>query len=156
MVVIGTGIGLFMQVVILVAQNDAPPSQIGTATSSATFFRSIGGSVGVAIFGAIFSARLTSGLERLPAAAVAQLHLTAGSVQVAPNAVQALPEGPRSAFLAIFVHALHGAFAWGAIFSALAFALTWALPQIELRSSSAAQLREQVPVAPQTPETIAR
>jgi EmrB/QacA subfamily drug resistance transporter len=153
MIVIGTGIGLFMQVVILVAQNDAPPEQVGTATSTATFFRSIGGSVGVAIFGAIFSARLTSGLAALPASAVAQLHLTAGSVQVSPSAVQALPDGPRSAFLAIFVHALHGAFAWGAIFSAVAFALTWVLPQIELRSASAAQLRERATVAPQAAET---
>ncbi len=47
MVVIGVGIGLFMQVVVLVAQNDASPRDIGAATSSATFFRSIGGSVGV-------------------------------------------------------------------------------------------------------------
>jgi len=45
-------------VIILVAQNDAPPRDIGTATSSATFFRSIGGSVGVAVFGAIFASRL--------------------------------------------------------------------------------------------------
>jgi EmrB/QacA subfamily drug resistance transporter len=155
MVVIGTGIGLFMQVVVLVAQNDAPPDQIGAATSSATFFRSIGGSVGVAIFGAIFSARLTAGLAGLPAAAIAQLHLSAGSIQVAPDAVRALPSATRSAFLQVFVHALHGAFAWGAIFSAIAFALSWALPQIELRRTSAARLREQAPAAPAAPPQAA-
>ncbi|HEX4691197.1 MAG TPA: MDR family MFS transporter [Solirubrobacteraceae bacterium] len=155
MVVIGTGIGLFMQVVVLVAQNDAPPDMIGAATSSATFFRSIGGSVGVAIFGAVFSSRLASGLERLPAAVVANLHLTAGSVQVAPDAVRALPNGPRTAFEGIFVHALHGAFAMGAVFSGLAFLLTWALPQIELRSSTAAQMRDQARAAPTEPPQAA-
>jgi EmrB/QacA subfamily drug resistance transporter len=151
MVVIGTGIGLFMQVVVLVAQNDAPPDMIGAATSSATFFRSIGGSVGVAIFGAIFSSRL----KRLPEAVVARLHLTAGSVQVSPDAVRALPSRPRTAFLDVFVHALHGAFAMGALFSALAFLLTWALPQIELRSSTAAQMRDQARAAPTEPPQAA-
>ncbi len=160
MVVIGTGIGLFMQVVVLIAQNDSPPDMIGAATSSATFFRSIGGSVGVAIFGAIFSSRLTAGLARLPEAVVARLHLTAGSVQVSPDAVRALPAATRNAFLDVFVHALHGAFAMGAVFSALAFLLTWALPQIELRSSTAAQMRDQARAAPTEPaqaaEVVAR
>src|SRR4051794_30751109 len=159
MVIIGLGIGMFMQVVVLVAQNDAPPQDIGAATSSATFFRSIGGSVGVAIFGAIFSARLADGLAHLPGDAVARLHLTGGSVQVDPTAVQALPTPIRTAFLDVFVHALHGAFIWGAVFAAIAFLLTWALPQVELRSASAAQMREQSrkagAAAPQAAEVVA-
>lgn len=141
MVVIGVGIGLFMQTIVLVAQNDAPPRDIGAATSIATFFRSIGGSVGVAIFGAIFASRLTDGLRELPDRTAAALHLSPGSVQVSPDAVQALPAGPRDAFLEVFVHALHGAFLWGAVFSLLAFALTWALPEIPLRRESAAEMR---------------
>ena len=51
-----------MQVLVLVVQNDAPPKDIGVATSTATFFRSMGGSLGVALFGAIFAARLNSEL----------------------------------------------------------------------------------------------
>jgi EmrB/QacA subfamily drug resistance transporter len=142
MVVIGVGIGLFMQVIVLVAQNDAAPENIGAATSGATFFRSIGGSVGVAIFGAIFASRLTGGLEKLPPDVVRSLGISPGSVQVDPNAVGALPAGPKAAFLDVFVHALHGAFVWGAVFAGLAFLLAWALPEIELRSATAAQLRE--------------
>ncbi len=142
MVIIGVGIGLFMQVIVLVAQNDARPQDIGAATSSATFFRSIGGSVGVAIFGAVFASRLTDGLRGLPAAVAERLHLSPGSAQVRPDAVQALPSGPRTAFLDVFVHALHGAFTFGAVFAGLAFLLTWALPEIPLRGRSSAEERE--------------
>jgi EmrB/QacA subfamily drug resistance transporter len=140
MVVIGVGIGLFMQVIILVAQNDAPPADIGTATSTATFFRSVGGSVGVAIFGAIFASRLTDGLRGLPAGISDRLNLDPGSVQVSPDAVQALPAGIQNAFLDVFVHSLHGAFVIGAGFALLAFAITWALPEVELRSEAGVDL----------------
>src|SRR6478752_6709867 len=59
MVVVGVGLGLVMQVLVLVVQNDARPEDIGVATSSATFFRSMGGAFGVALFGTIFASRLT-------------------------------------------------------------------------------------------------
>jgi EmrB/QacA subfamily drug resistance transporter len=154
MIVIGVGIGLFMQVIILVAQNDAPPQDIGTATSSATFFRSIGGSVGVAIFGAIFASRLTSGLAGLGGETVARLDLSPGAVQIDPAAVEALPAGPRTAFLDVFVHALHGAFVWGVVFSALAFLLSWALPEIELRTTTAAERRDESAPTPIAAEVV--
>ena len=51
MLIVGVGIGLVMQVLVLVVQNDAAPENIGVATSTSTFFRSVGGSFGVAIFG---------------------------------------------------------------------------------------------------------
>jgi hypothetical protein len=139
---------MFMQVIVLVAQNDAPPQDIGTATSSATFFRTIGGSVGVAVFGAIFSSRLTDGLRNLPGSVSERLHLTPGSAQIDPGAVQSLPAGPRRAFLDVFVDALHGAFVWGVVFAGLAFLLSWALPEIELRQSTTAQLRDEAAGAP--------
>ena len=66
MLVVGVGIGLVMQVLVLVVQNDAQPENIGVATSTATFFRSMGGSFGVAIFGAIFAARLSDQLAHFP------------------------------------------------------------------------------------------
>ena len=71
MLVVGVGIGLVMQVLVLVVQNDAPPRDIGVATSTATFFRSMGGSFGVALFGAIFASRL-AGAAREPPAGVAR------------------------------------------------------------------------------------
>ena len=66
MLVVGVGIGLVMQVLVLVVQNDVRPQDIGVATSTATFFRSVGGAFGVAIFGTIFATRLADQLSRLP------------------------------------------------------------------------------------------
>ena len=66
MLVVGVGIGLVMQVLVLVVQNDVPPGQIGVATSTATFFRSVGGAFGVAIFGSIFATRLADQLAQFP------------------------------------------------------------------------------------------
>src|SRR5690606_5654359 len=59
MVVLGAGIGMVMQILVLAVQNEAPVRDIGVATSTITFFRAVGGSVGVALFGAVFSARVT-------------------------------------------------------------------------------------------------
>ena len=67
MLVVGVGIGLVMQVLVLVVQNDARPEDMGVATSTATFFRSVGGSFGVAIFGAIFASGLTAQLAQASA-----------------------------------------------------------------------------------------
>jgi EmrB/QacA subfamily drug resistance transporter len=64
MLVLGIGLGLVMQVLVLAVQNSVPYSELGVATSGATLFRSIGGSLGTAILGAIFSSRLTSELSR--------------------------------------------------------------------------------------------
>jgi EmrB/QacA subfamily drug resistance transporter len=150
MVVIGVGIGLVMQVLVLVVQNDAPPGDMGAATSTAQFFRSIGGSVGVAVFGALFASRLTSGLGSLPAGVADQVGASGGSIQVRPEQVQALPAGVRDEFLGVFVHALHGAFIWGAIFAVAAFALAWLLPEVPLRKHSAMGRRAGEETAPPT------
>jgi EmrB/QacA subfamily drug resistance transporter len=150
MVVIGVGIGLVMQVLVLVVQNDAPPADMGAATSTAQFFRSIGGSVGVAVFGAIFASRLTAGLGGLPAGVADRVGASGGSVQVRPDQVQALPSGIREDFLNLFVHALHGAFIWGAVFAAGAFLLTWFLPEVPLRRQSAMGRRAGEETAPPT------
>ena len=62
MLVLGVGLGLVMQVLVLAVQNSVPYAQLGVATSSATLFRSIGGSLGTAILGAIFANRLADEL----------------------------------------------------------------------------------------------
>ena len=72
MLVVGIGIGLVMQVLVLAVQNDAPARDVGVATSTATFFRSMGGSLGVALFGAVFASRLAGELSALPPAVAAR------------------------------------------------------------------------------------
>ncbi|MDX6639368.1 MAG: hypothetical protein QOF12_379, partial [Solirubrobacteraceae bacterium] len=136
MLVVGVGIGLVMQVLILCVQNDAEPQDIGVATSTATFFRSIGGSVGVAVFGAIFASRLADQLTKLPPAVTARLGGT--GVHLDPAAARRLPPAVHHQFLEAFAHALHGVFLWGVGFAVVAFALSWLLREVPLRTSTRA------------------
>lgn len=62
MVVLGTGVGLLMQNLVLAAQNDVPAAELGTTTSAVSFFRSLGGTVGVSVLGAVLAARVADGL----------------------------------------------------------------------------------------------
>jgi MFS family permease len=135
MLVLGVGIGLVMQVIVLVVQNDAPPRDIGVATSTATFFRSMGGSLGVALFGAIFASRLASELSTLPRELSARF---SGGVNISPEQVHALDPAIRSDFLHAFVHALGPVFMVGSALTLVAFALAWALKEVPLRRRTAA------------------
>jgi EmrB/QacA subfamily drug resistance transporter len=133
MLVLGVGIGLVMQVIVLVVQNDAPPRDIGVATSTATFFRSMGGSLGVALFGAIFASRLTSELKALPGNAGAQF---SGGINVSPAQVKALDPTIRHDFLLAFVNALQPVFMVGAAVTLVAFVLAWLLKEVPLRGAT--------------------
>jgi EmrB/QacA subfamily drug resistance transporter len=134
MLVVGVGIGLVMQVLVLVVQNDVPAGQIGVATSTATFFRSVGGAFGVAIFGAIFASRLSARLAELPHSVTA--HLGSG-VHLNPEQARHLPPHVHEAFLGAFAHSLHGVFLWGMAIAAIPFALSWLLKEVPLRTTLA-------------------
>ena len=130
--VLGLGLGMVMQVLVLVAQNAVDFRQIGVATSGSTLFRQIGGSIGVALFGTIFANRLHVELAaRLPAHAVIPK-------TVNPAVVRHLPPAARHAFEDAFAAALHPVFIVAAAVSLLAFALTWLLREVPLRTSSRA------------------
>ncbi len=133
MVVVGVGIGLVMQVLVLVVQNDARPGEVGVATATATFFRSVGGSFGVALFGAIFASRLTGALEKLPPGSAKYL---AGGVHLSPEQAQQLPPEVHAEFLNAFSHSLHGVFLWGMAMAVVPFGLSWLLREIPLRTTT--------------------
>ncbi len=105
--VFGAGLGLFMQVLVIVVQNAVDRRDMGVGTSSVTFFRSMGGTIGTAALGAVLTARLTTELPKyLPAAA-----LRAGGGQVsqaisAPKVVDALPAPVREGIYQAYSHAL--------------------------------------------------
>jgi hypothetical protein len=141
MIVLGLGLGLIMQVLVLAAQNAVDYRHLGVATSSATLFRSIGGSIGVSLFGAIFAAGLAANLA---AALPPGTPLPDAS---APAAIQALPGVTRSLYLAAFTGALHPVFWQGAALGALAFALTWFLKEIPLRGARSTPSRPASPHA---------
>jgi hypothetical protein len=120
-----------MQVLVLAAQNAVPYAQLGVATSAATLFRSIGGSLGTAILGAIFSNRLANELTTaLPSAAGAEA-LSSG--QIDPAQLQALPAAVRDGYINSFTDSLSLVFLIAAAVVAAAFALAWLLQERPLR-----------------------
>jgi EmrB/QacA subfamily drug resistance transporter len=134
MLVVGVALGLVMQVLVLVVQNDVGREDIGVATSTATFFRSVGGSFGVAIFGAIFASRLAHELKGLPPAAVKGL---GGGLHVTPAQVKRLTPKVHAEFLHAFAHSLHGVFLFGMAIAIVPFVLTWLLKEVPLRTTLA-------------------
>jgi EmrB/QacA subfamily drug resistance transporter len=132
MLVVGVGIGLVMQVLVLVVQNDARPENMGVATSTATFFRSVGGSFGVAIFGAIFASRLGDALAKLPPSSLQYLR---GGVHLSPEQAKQLPPAVHTDFLNAFATSLHGVFLWGMVMAVVPFGLSWLLREVPLRTT---------------------
>ena len=93
MAVFGAGIGLSMQILVLIVQNSFPNRMVGTATASSNFFRQVGATVGSAVVGSVFVTRLHDLLaERLPSA-TANAPVNANSLT--PGAVQGLPDAIR-------------------------------------------------------------
>ena len=133
MLVVGVGIGLVMQVLVLVVQNDAAPQDIGVATATATFLRSVGGAFGVAVFGTIFASRLADALAKLPHSVTSAV---GSGVHLNPTQIDRLPPEVHHYFLGAFAHALHGAFLWGMLISIIPFGLSWLLKEVPLRTSN--------------------
>jgi EmrB/QacA subfamily drug resistance transporter len=128
MLILGLGIGLVMQVLVLAVQNDVDYRNLGVATSGATFFRSIGGCFGVAICGAIFSNRLADELSKLSG-----LPPSVGAGRVTREMVAQLPPAARAAFVSAYADALTTVFLVCAPVAALGFLLSWLLPEKPLR-----------------------
>jgi hypothetical protein len=124
-----------MQVIVLVVQNDVQPRDIGVATSTATFFRSMGGSLGVALFGAIFASRLASELSALPPDVAGRF---SGGVNISPEQVHSLTPEIRHDFLLAFVDALQPVFLVGAVLTLVAVGLACLLKEVPLRGSNRA------------------
>ena len=147
MFVLGAGIGGVMQVLVTIVQNAVPHSELGVATSAATFFRSIGGSFGTAIFGAIFSNVLIGNLA-------SHLHgvtLPKGfsSADVTPAVLSHLSAAVRNGFVAGYAESIQTVFLIAVPIAAIAFMATWFIPQLELRRwTGAARPRPTRPVRP--------
>ncbi len=138
MFLVGFGIGFVMQIIVVIVMNVAPQEHLGTATSSATFFRSIGGSFGVAIFGAIFNNRLFTELPKyLPAPVLQAMRKASGnSIASNPKQLAALPAPIHHGFVEAFGHSLTFMFLVGVPFAVVAFLLTWLIPEAPLRDTA--------------------
>ncbi|MEU8530878.1 MDR family MFS transporter [Streptomyces sp. NPDC048629] len=114
-VLVGAGMGFLMQSTVLITMYSAPPRDMGAASGTVTLVRTIGGSLGVAVLGAVFTARLGG----------ADPNLT-------PEQAHALPGPARDAFRAAVTHGLHGVAAGVAVLAALAFVVAWSVREIPL------------------------
>ena len=130
MLLLGLGLGMVMQVLVLAAQNAVPYEHLGVATSGVALFRSIGGSFGVALFGGIFSYAL-------------QLHLGAGGNAAEsaanPAVVESLAPAVRVPYMVAYAAALQPVFGTAAAIAFVGFLLTLGLKEIALRKTSAAE-----------------
>ena len=140
MVVVGVGLGLVMQVLVLAVQNDARPEEIGVATASATFFRSMGGAFGVALFGTIFATRLTHQLSGVPHSVTARL---GSGVQLDPTQIDKLPPAVHDVVLHAFATALSGVFLFGMALALVPFVLSWFLKEKPLRTYVAREAEDE-------------
>jgi EmrB/QacA subfamily drug resistance transporter len=130
MLLLGLGLGMVMQVLVLAAQNSVSYEHLGVATSGVALFRSIGGSLGVALFGGVFSYALQRHLG--PAANLA-------GATINPEAIQALPPRTRELYIAAFAAALNPVFETASVIAFCGFLLTLSLREIALRKTSAAE-----------------
>jgi DNA-binding MarR family transcriptional regulator len=136
MFVLGIGVGGVLQVLVIAVQNAVNYQDLGAATSGVTFFRSIGGSFGVAVFGAIFANVLGGNLRH----DLAGTRLPPGlsSASVSPQALARLPPAIHSGFVQAYAHSLQTVFLVAIPVAAAAFALSWLLPARELRTTTGA------------------
>ena len=138
MLVLGAGIGMVMQVLVLAVQNAADYRDLGVATSSTNFFRSMGGSLGVAVFGAILAARSASELAaRLPADAMARLDgASLDTIANSPERIRQLPAEVQQAVVGAIAAAVHAVFLWAIPLLVIGFVLSWFLKEIPLRDTA--------------------
>jgi hypothetical protein len=150
MLVLGLGLGSVMQVLVTIVQNGVQHSELGVATSGATFFRSIGGSFGTAIFGAIFSNVLVGNLaSRLHGVT---LPASFSSSDITPAVLKHLSAAARDGIVGGYASSIQTVFLIAVPIAALAFAASWLIPQVELRRWTTAPA--QPPQAPQSLEAL--
>ncbi|MFI1757135.1 DHA2 family efflux MFS transporter permease subunit [Streptomyces sp. NPDC020571] len=133
--VFGLGLGLVMQVLVLIVQNAVPYEDLGVATSGATFFRSIGASFGVAIFGTVFASRLGTQLTDAFRGAALPPGVSVDTLKADPRGIGALPPALRPGAIHAYASSITDVFLYAAPVALVAFLLAWFLKEDRLRGS---------------------
>ncbi|MFC4014344.1 MDR family MFS transporter [Nonomuraea purpurea] len=150
--VLGTGLGLSMQILILAAQNGSDPRDMASTTSGVSFFRSLGGAVGVAAFGAILTNRIKTEMAGLAAAAGIRLPGGSGDFKLgSPGEIQRLPEPIKHIVLESFTRGLETVFLVGVPIALLGFVAAIFLKELPLRGASTPA---PVPAAPSKDDLV--
>ena len=149
MVVLGLGMGGLMQTTLLIAQNSVGPKDIGVASSAATFFRSIGGSFGVALFGTIFVRQFKGDVAATLGPEAADAIASGGGGQMDPHRLAALPAPIRDVIYHGIATGLGSIFVWAIPFAAVVAVLAVFIKEIKLRGhEDEASEADQAPAAP--------
>ncbi|MFC8302387.1 MDR family MFS transporter [Specibacter sp. NPDC057265] len=131
--VFGAGLGFIMQIVVIVVQNSVPPAQLGTATSTNNYFREVGSALGVAVFGAMFTTRLSESLTGVFAGAGASPEEAGNAMATLdPKAMSALPAEIRDGIVNAYADSLAPVFWYLIPFMAIALVLAIFLKVIPL------------------------
>ena len=144
----GAGLGLTMQIIITVVQNSVDKKHMGTATSSVTFFRSMGGTFGAAVFGAVLSSRLAIHLTEQFGPVGAAVG-GSGSMTNNVEKIQQLPEPQHGMVLQAFADSLSDVFLWAVPVVLVAFAVSFFIKELPLKA------RESGPVDEGAPDEVA-
>jgi hypothetical protein len=132
-----------LQLLVLVAQNAVEHRLLGVATSGSLMLRQVGGSLGVSLFGAIFSNHVDRKLRQLLPPGVPLRRMTE------PAAIRQLPLPVRRAYVDAFAASLRPVFLVAAAIAAFAFLLSWFLDELPLRATTAEEITGAIPAGPQ-------
>jgi EmrB/QacA subfamily drug resistance transporter len=146
MLALGAGMGFLMQNTLLISQNSVEQRDMGVASSTATFVRSIGGSFGVSLFGAIFSSQLRDDIAtRLGPQAAEQVDKAGGNLD--PSVLTTLPAQVQDGFQHAIAYATSSMFWWAVPFVVVVAVLTWFIKEVPLRGGAPAPSGEGKQVA---------
>jgi MFS family permease len=135
--IFGAGLGSIMQVIVLVVQNSVPADQIGTATSTNNYFREVGASLGVAVFGSIFTTRLSESLTNAFTGAGASAEQASQSTRTMdPQMLNQLPAQLKDAIVNAYADSLAPVFWYLLPFLGIALILALTLKQIPLSDTA--------------------
>ena len=134
MLVLGLGMGLVMQVLVIAVQNAVDYRDLGVATSGATLFRMMGGSLGTAVFGAIFASGLSRSLREAASAGLTP----PGGGSVSPHEIAQLSPQLQAVYVGAFTTSLNTVFLVAMVIAFIGFILTWMVPEVPLRATVAA------------------
>jgi EmrB/QacA subfamily drug resistance transporter len=144
MFVMGLGMGQLFQITMLVAQNSVPMRDIGAATAASTFLRSMGGSIGVSMLGAVYAHRLADTLhDRLGAA-----NPLGSGAELSPAMVRKMPQPVIDALQSGITHGASAVFMWAGIVAAPGILIGLFVKQVPLRGSKPAAASETTPAIP--------
>ncbi|MGE7434827.1 MDR family MFS transporter [Kitasatospora sp. NPDC001175] len=147
--VFGLGLGLVMQVLVLIVQNSVGYQDLGVATGAATFFRSVGASFGVSIFGTVFASGLGRRLPEVLAGLLLPPGFNPATVTADPRVVAALPAAVQDAVHRAYAESITRVFLYAVPVAVVAFVLSLFIREQRLRTTvTAPDLGESIGVNP--------